>query len=104
MFKIFIAETILKTIIEEESKKTEHSRSYIYKVLRERQTLYVSAPTPDMTWADTLNVPPSLLCHRLCNQYFCKYSFLLISNVKTSHYSFCYCITDNFRNNRAIFI
>lgn len=54
MFKIFIAETIFKTIIEEESKKAEAFRSYIYKVLRERQTLYVSAPTPDKAWADTL--------------------------------------------------
>lgn len=61
MFKIFIAETILKTIIEEESKKAEHSRSYIYKVLRERQTLYVSAPTPDMTWADTLKTEHQII-------------------------------------------
>ena len=54
MFNIFIAESILKAIVEEESKKTEASRSYIYKVLRERQTLYVSAATPDLAWADTL--------------------------------------------------
>ena len=44
MFKIFIAEPILKTIIEDESKKAEASRSFIYKVLKERQTLYVAAP------------------------------------------------------------
>ena len=54
MFKIFIAETVLKTIIEEEGKNAEASRSYIYKVLRERQILYVSAATPDKVWADTL--------------------------------------------------
>ena len=32
MFKIFIAEPILKTIIEDESKKAEASRSFLYNV------------------------------------------------------------------------
>ncbi len=54
MFNIFIAESALKTIIEEEGKKAEAFRSYIYKVLRERHTLYVSATTPDKAWANTL--------------------------------------------------
>ena len=54
MLKVFIAETILKTIVEEEGKRAEKDRSYIYKVLRERQTLYVSADSPDKAWADTL--------------------------------------------------
>ena len=54
MFKIFIAENVLKTIIEEESKKAETSRTYIYKVLKERKTLYVSAATPDKVWAECL--------------------------------------------------
>lgn len=54
MFKIFIAENVLKTIIEEESKKAEASHSYIYKVLRERKTLYASAAMPDKVWAECL--------------------------------------------------
>ena len=54
MFRIFIAETILKAIIEEEGKKIESSRSYIYKVLRERKTLYVSDDIPDKAWSECL--------------------------------------------------
>ena len=34
MFNIFIAETILKQVIETEGKKPEASRTYLYKVMR----------------------------------------------------------------------
>ena len=41
-------------VIKEESKKARTSRSYIYKVLGERKTLYVSAATPDKAWVKRL--------------------------------------------------
>lgn len=55
MFKIFISETILKQVIETEGKKPEASRSYLYKMLRMKlmKKIYVSADTPDLTWAKT---------------------------------------------------
>lgn len=74
MFKIFVAESILKTIIEEESKKTEPSRSYLYKVLKERQTLYVSAATPDKTWADSIKTEHKITADYSMSDY--------ISNIK----------------------
>ena len=56
MFNIFIAETILKQVIESEGKKPEASRSYLYKLMRMRlmKKVYVSADTPDTVWAKTL--------------------------------------------------
>ena len=56
MFKIFIAETILKQVIEAEGKKPEASRSYLYKVMRMKlmKKVYVSAEAPDLAWAKTM--------------------------------------------------
>ena len=72
MFKIFIAGPILKTIIEEESKKAEASRSYIYKIFRERQTLYVSAPVPDKTWTDALKTEHKIIVDNSKSDYICN--------------------------------
>ena len=56
MFKIFIAETILKQVIEAEGKKPEASRSYLYKVMRMKlmKKVYVSAEAPDLAWAKAM--------------------------------------------------
>lgn len=53
MFNIFIAETILKQVIETEGKKPEASRSYLYKIMRMKlvKKVYVAAETPDAAWA-----------------------------------------------------
>lgn len=56
MFNIFIAETILKQVIETEGKKPEASRTYLYKVMRMKlmKKVYVAAETPDAVWAKAL--------------------------------------------------
>ena len=56
MFNIFIAEPILKHVIEAEGKKPEASRSYLYKMMRMKlmKKIYVSADTPDYAWAKML--------------------------------------------------
>lgn len=56
MFNIFIAESILKQVIEAEGKKPEASRSYLYKLLKMKlmKKIFVSADTPDAVWAKTL--------------------------------------------------
>lgn len=66
MFKIFIAETILKQVIETESKKPEASRSYLYKVMRMKlmKKVYVSAEAPDLAWAKTMEE-----CHNIKADY-----------------------------------
>ena len=72
MFKIFVAEPILKTIIEDESKKAEASRSFLYKVLKERKTLYVAAATPDKSWADTLKSQHKIIVDYSLSDYINK--------------------------------
>lgn len=72
MFKIFIAEPILKTIIEDESKKAEASRSFLYKVLKERKTLYVAAATPDKSWADILKSQHKIIVDYSLSDYINK--------------------------------
>lgn len=54
MFRIFIAESALKRVIETEGCKPEINRSYLYKVMRQLKKLYVSADAPDTVWAEGL--------------------------------------------------
>lgn len=54
MFRIFIAESVLKGIIETEGSKPEANRSYLYKVMKQLKKLFVSADNPDLAWAESL--------------------------------------------------
>ena len=54
MFKIFIAETILRTIIQAESQRTNNSRSNLFKILKSAKNLYVAMDAPDLTWIKSL--------------------------------------------------
>lgn len=61
MFRIFIAETILKEIVETEGSKPEANRSYLYKVMKQLKKLYVSADIPDTEWKDELKQQHNIL-------------------------------------------
>lgn len=54
MFKIFIAETILRTIIQAESQRTNNSRSNLFKILKSAKNIYVAMDAPDLTWIKSL--------------------------------------------------
>ena len=54
MFKVFIAERILRNIIHAESQRPNNSRSNLFKILRFAETLYVAMDTPDIAWIKQL--------------------------------------------------
>lgn len=54
MFKVFIAEKILREIILAESRRPANSRSNLFKILKSAKNLYVSMDTPDTEWIKQL--------------------------------------------------
>lgn len=54
MFNIFIAEKILRNIIQAESQRPNNARSNLFKILKSAQYLYVAMDAPDMEWMKQL--------------------------------------------------
>ena len=54
MFKIFIAESILKQVIHHEEGQSDTTSAYLYRVMRELKRLYVASDAPDKEWAEQL--------------------------------------------------
>ena len=54
MFKVFIAEKILRNIIEAESQRPNNSRSNLFKILQSAKNLYVAMDAPDFAWIKQL--------------------------------------------------
>lgn len=54
MFKVFIAESILRNIIQTESQRPNNSRSNLFKVLKSAKNLYVAMDVPDFAWIKQL--------------------------------------------------
>ena len=54
MFKVFIAEKILRNIIQAESQRPNNSRSNLFKILKMTKNLYVAMDTPDLAWIKQL--------------------------------------------------
>ena len=54
MFKVFIAENILRNIIQAESQRPNNSRSNLFKILKSAKNLYVSMNAPDDAWIKQL--------------------------------------------------
>ena len=54
MFKVFIAENILRNIIQAESQRPNNSRSNLFKILKSTKNLYVAMDAPDLAWIKQL--------------------------------------------------
>lgn len=54
MFKVFIAENILRNIVKAESQRPNNSRSNLFKILRSAKNLYVTMDAPDLEWIKQL--------------------------------------------------
>jgi len=54
MFKVFIAEKILMSIIQAESQRPSNSRSNLFKILKSAKNLYVAMDAPDLAWIKQL--------------------------------------------------
>ena len=54
MFKVFIAEKILRDIILAESRRPVNTRSNLFKMLKSAKNLYVAMDTPDIAWIKQL--------------------------------------------------
>lgn len=54
MFKVFIAEKILRNIIQAESQRSNKSRSILFKILESAKNLYVAMDAPDSAWIKQL--------------------------------------------------
>ena len=54
MFKVFIAEKILRDIILAESRRPVNTRSNLFKILKSAKTLYVAMDAPDAEWIKQL--------------------------------------------------
>ena len=72
MFKIFIAETILRTIIQAESQRTNNSRSNLFKILKSAKNLYVAMDAPDLTWIKSLKDDFGLVADTTRTEYIKK--------------------------------
>ena len=72
MFKIFIAETILRTIIQAESQRTNNSRSNLFKILKSAKNLYVAMDAPDLTWIKSLKDDFGLMADTTRTEYIKK--------------------------------
>lgn len=54
MFKVFIAEKILRDIILTESRRPVNTRSNLFKILKSAKNLYVAMDAPDTEWIKQL--------------------------------------------------
>lgn len=72
MFKVFIAEIILKNIIQAESQRPNHSRSNLFKILKSAKNLYVAMDAPDSTWIKQLKDNYGLVADTTRTEYIKK--------------------------------
>lgn len=54
MFKVFIAEKILRDIVLAESRRPVNTRSNLFKILKSAKALYVAMDAPDESWVKQL--------------------------------------------------
>ena len=54
MFKVFIAEKILRNIIQAESQRPNNSRSNLFKILKSSKKLFVAMDSSDLEWIKEL--------------------------------------------------
>ena len=54
MFKVFIAEKILRNIIQAESQRSNNSWSNLFKILKSAKNLNVAMDVPDLAWIKQL--------------------------------------------------
>lgn len=72
MFKVFIAEKILKNIIHAESQRPNHSRSNLFKILKSAKNLYVAMDVPDESWVKQLKSEYRLIVDTTRTEYIKK--------------------------------
>ena len=72
MFKVFIAEKILRNIIQAESQRPNNSRSNLFKILKMAKNLYVAMDTPDLAWIKQLKDGYGLLADTTRTDYIKK--------------------------------
>ena len=72
MFKVFIAEKILRNIIQAESQRPNNSRSNLFKILRSAQNLYVAMDAPDLAWIKQLKADYALTADTTRTEYIKK--------------------------------
>ena len=54
MFKVFIEEKILRSIIQAESQRPNNTRSNLFKILKMSKNLYVAMDSPNLSWTKQL--------------------------------------------------
>ena len=69
MFKVFIAEKILRNIIQAESQRPNDSRSNLFKILKSAKNLYVAMDAPDLAWIKMLKDNFGLLADTTRTEY-----------------------------------
>ena len=72
MFKVFIAENILRNIIQTESQRPNNSRSNLFKILKSAKNLYVAMDTPDLAWIKQLKDDYGLVVDTTRTEYIKK--------------------------------
>ena len=72
MFKVFIAEEILRNIIQAESQRPNNARSNLFKILKMAKNLYVAMDTPDLAWIKQLKDGYGLLADTTRTDYIKK--------------------------------
>jgi len=69
MFKVFIAEKILRNIIQAESQRPNNARSNLFKILKSAQNLYVAMDAPDLAWIKQLKADYGLTADTTRTEY-----------------------------------
>ena len=72
MFKVFIAEKILRDVIQAESQRSDHSRSDLFKILKSAEHLYVAMDAPDAAWIKQLKDDYGLVADSTRTEYIKK--------------------------------
>ena len=72
MFNIFIAEKILRNIIQAESQRPNNARSNLFKILKSAQYLYVAMDAPDLAWIKQLKADYGLVADTTRTDYINK--------------------------------
>ena len=72
MFKVFIAEKILRDIIQAESQRPNDSRSNLFKILKSAKNLYVAMDAPDLVWIKQLKDDFGLVADTTKTEYIKK--------------------------------
>ena len=82
MFNIFIAEKILRNIIQAESQRPNNTRSNLFKILKSAQNLYVAMDAPDLAWIKQLKADYGLVADTTRTDYINKIPAKLESVLK----------------------